>query len=201
MATTNNDIKTLKNFYEVLTTKGLRTQHMFQLQFSGTENPYITRLQNENFVVYANSANVPGRQIVNEAVPFYGFPFQVPVNTTYTQTWECNMRCDKNLEVRSIFEGWMDLISDLKKSTGGSKGMVPVNTYALVHLLSPDFFNEGSDATVVRTYKCVGIYPSNLGDMTNDHSSNAISTFATTFTFQYWYPYSTGDGAGEDPLG
>ena len=201
----NATIKTLRDFYSTITTNGLRTNHMFQLEFASGDADIgaaaIKRLNQGNFIVYAQSAAVPGRTIVNEAVSFYGFPFQVPVNTTYTQTWDCNVRCDTNLEMRDIFEGWMDTVSSLAKSTGGSKGLVPVNTYALVHLLSPDFFNQNGAANVVRSYKMVGIYPSNLGNIEQDHNSNAISTFSTTFTFQYWYPVKFGEsGDGIDPL-
>jgi hypothetical protein len=204
MPVTNASIKTLKDFYSAITTKGLRTNHMFQLEFAGGDplsKPYIDQLNTDNYIVYAQSAAVPGRQIVNEAVSFYGFPFQVPVNTTYVQTWDCNVRCDKDVQIRDIFEGWMNSISDLSKSTGGSKGIVPVGTYALLHLLSPDFFNASGNANIVRTYKMMGIYPSNLGNIEQDHNSNAITTFSTTFTFQYWYPVrgdETGDGI--DPL-
>ena len=204
MPVTNASIKTLKDFYSAITTKGLRTNHMFQLEFAGGDplsQPYIDQLNTENYIVYAQSAAVPGRQIVNEAVSFYGFPFQVPVNTTYVQTWDCNVRCDKDVQMRDIFEGWMNSISDLSKSTGGSKGIVPVGTYALLHLLSPEFFNAAGVANIVRTYKMMGIYPSNLGNIEQDHNSNAITTFSTTFTFQYWYAISgTDTGDGTDPL-
>jgi hypothetical protein len=193
MATTNNaDIKTLKDFYQTISTKGVRTAHMFSLQFgangTGPGASSINRLQNSNFIVYAESANLPGRTIENQPLPFYGFSFQIPVNTAYTQTWTANVRCDTNVEIRDIFETWMNDIADLRKSTGGSKGRVPTGTYGLIHLLSPSFFNsDGSTGDIVRTYRLEGIFPQSLGDMEHTHASSNITSFQTTFTFQYWY--------------
>lgn len=196
MAISNSDVKTLKQFYDTIKTNGLRTNHQFQIQFGGSDVP--TDLN--TYVVYAMSASVPGKTIVTQDTPFYGFPFKVPVNVTYDQTWTMTFRCDTQLKIRAAIEDWSNKYADLAKSTGGSKGKIPTNSYALVHLLDPSFFNDSGSASVSRTYKLVGVFPSTLGNMAQNHGDNGLTTFDVTLAFQYWYPVDA-DGNGTDPLG
>lgn len=192
----NDNVKHLRDFYSKIKGEGLRVSHQFQLQFGGNGIPAGFN----DYIVYAYSAALPGRQIVTEDVPFYGFPFKVPVNTTYSQEWSMSIRCDTNLKIRALFEDWYNNIADLSKSTGGSKGVVPSDAYALVHMLDPAYFNNSGSGKIVRTYRLEGIFPSNMGDITLDHTSSAISTFDMTFAFQYWYIESANVGKTGDPL-
>lgn len=192
-------IRTLKDFYTTAVEQGLRTNHQFQIEFGGI--PTSDAKIMDDMVIYAMSAQLPGRTIEAQPTPFYGFNFQVPVNTTYEQTWTLEVRCDEQMRIRTVFENWFDSISALKNSTGGSKGKIPTNTYAVVHMLSSKFFNE-SNPSISRTYRLEGVFPSNIGAMTLNHGDNSIATFSMTLMFQYWYPTSAGNGADRagDPL-
>lgn len=187
----NYSIKSLSNFYEKLKNPGLRTNHQFQMEFNGDD----VDSQWDSFIVFAESTSLPGRRTVSTPTPFYGFNFQVPTNIQYDQEWTVNIRCDKNLTTRKLMEAWFDKTGALKNSTGGKKGIVPSNTYALVHMLSPDFFNQGSAAAPIKTYRMVGVYPLTLGAINLAHGDNGISTYSVTFQLQYWY-----DEADSDPL-
>jgi len=191
-------IKSLKNFYDTVRNKGLRTNHEFQIEFAGVP---VAQSDFEEFVVYAQSAGMPGRTIEAQPTPFYGFEFQVPTNTKYEQTWTITVRADKDLKSRVMFEEWFDYIADLRKSTGGKKGLIPQGSYGVVHMLSPEFFNN-DQAEVSRTYRLEGLFPTELGALTLDHSDNGISTFDVTLMFQYWFPTDRGGSTSDanDPL-
>jgi hypothetical protein len=192
-------IKSLKDFYQTVRNNGLRTNHEFQIELAGIP---IGQDNFEKYIVYAQSAGMPGRTIEAQPTPFYGFDFQVPTNTKYEQTWTVTIRADKDLKTREMFEDWFDYVADLRKSTGGQKGLIPSGSYGIVHLLSPEFFNEGGSADVSRTYRLEGLFPTELGALTLDHSDNGISTFDVTLMFQYWYPTDSGGSTSdsEDPL-
>lgn len=186
----------IKQFYTEIKTNGLRVSHQFALQFGGN-NKQIIALQ-QYAPIYVQSAALPGREIVTENAAFFGFPFKVPVNTTYNQTWACTCRADVDMKIRKVFEDWMNDYADLSKNTGGSKGKVPANDFVYIHLLKPDFFANsnsinGGTVETARTYKLEGVFPSSLGNMTLSHSGNEISTFDITFAFQYWYPDDSPD--------
>lgn len=191
----NETIKGLKDFYTTISSNGLRVQHQFAIEFGGSGIPADI----SNLVpIYATGATLPGRKTEVQPTPFYGFPFQIPVNLSYTQTWNCTVRSDINMAVRKAFEEWFNKYADLSKNTGGMKGVVPTGDYALIHLLSASYFNSGisqgaTAGQVSRTYRLEGIFPSDIGDMPQSHSSNAIAEFPMTFTFQYWYPVDASD--------
>ena len=189
-------ILSLKDFYNTVKTNGLRTNHEFQIEFGGLPTGAADM---DKYIVYAQSAGLPGRTIEAQPTPYYGFNFQVPTNTTYDQTWELTIRLDKDANVRKIFEDWFNVIANLANSTGGKKGMIPDGSYALVHLLSPEFFN-GNTAAISKTYRLEGVFPSTMGPLTLDHSDNSISTFTMTLMFQYWYPSDAAGSQGNDPL-
>ena len=176
-------IKSLRDYYSTVKSAGLRVEHEFAIEIGA---PSFALAQGFNdYIVYALSANLPGREIETQPTPYFGFDFQVPVNTKYTQTWDLTIRLDKDMVVRNLFEVWFDRISNLAYSTGGSKGIIPSDSYAMVHMLSPDFFNTGT-GSVSRSYRLEGVFPSRLGDVRLDHGGNGIATFDVTLTFQYW---------------
>jgi len=202
----------LKSFYNKIRTDGVRVQHQFALQFGGdttsTHNNYIQEIQTYA-PVYAEGANLPGRDIITQDANYFGFPFKIPVNTRYKQTWDCTVKSDVGMKVRAAFEKWMNIYADLAKNTGGSKGIVPKNDYVLIHLLDTNFFNNSGSNTLglvegfksARTYRLEGVFPSAIGDMAQSHGSNNIATFSMTFTFQYWFADVGSEPAGEgDPL-
>lgn len=170
----NESIKTLQEFYSNLKNKGLRTDHQFSVELP------TTPLTLQDVPIYAASTNLPGRQITNEGAFFYGFPFQIITNTTYTQEWSLTIRSDVKMTIRDAFEEWSNQSSDIAKNTGGQKGII-TNAECKVHLLDNDM------QTVVKTYTLVGAFCSNIGEMTLDHNSSSISTFPVTIAFQYWY--------------
>ena len=170
------DVITLNDFYNTVKDKGLKTNHQFQIQCD----------KFQSYVAYAQSASVPGRAIHVEEVPFYGFPLNVPTNTTYTKEWNLTIRCDREMVIRSLFENWMNEISDLRNNTGGSKAQIP-SEKARVHLL------DETMTDVDKTYVLEGMFPSTLGDISVSHSDNGIMTFDVTLTFQYWYDEPDGD--------
>ena len=195
-------IKSLRNYYSTVKESGLRVGHEFAIEIASLPANLANGF--EYYSVYAQSASLPGREIETATAPFYGFDFQIPVNTKYTQTWPITIRLDKDMNVRSLFEIWFNTIADLSKSTGGSKGVIPSDTYAMVHMLSPDFFNAGNGGigSISKSYRLEGVFPTSLGEVRLSHDDNTISTFDVTLAFQYWYATAIGGDTSNvmDPL-
>ena len=187
MSTSNATVPSLQQFYSTIKDKGLRTVNQFSIEFPS--NAGFT----SDMAIFAQSANLPGRQILAEAAPYFGFPFKIITNLTYTQDWTLTVRCDTELKIRSAFEAWADTFASLRNNTGGKKGQAPGGSDCLVHLLKNDM------VSVVKTYKLFGAFCQDLGAMDFDHAGTAIATFPVTIGFQYWNGADAGEVA--DPLG
>lgn len=172
----------LENFYDVLTRRGVRTQHQFQLELDGSKDRF------GDLELYCQSANLPGRQQVDQPISYHGFNFNVPSNLTYDTTLNLTFFLDTNLEILDAFNDWADDIANLAEDTGGMKGRVPTDNIRLM-LLDNTLKDE------VKTYVLVGAYPSNIGQVTLNQGSNSIQTIDITMKFQYWY-----DEENKDPF-
>lgn len=181
----NNNVHQIKDFYNaIVKDKGLRTLHQFQVQIGNLAGV----ADFSQYEIFAASANLPGRKLTPENVPFYGFNFNVPTATDYDHEWTLTMRCDREMKVRGLFESWMDVICALKNNTGGGKAQIP-NTNVKMHMLNSDM------TSIDKTYVMVGVYPTTIGPIAFSHDSTAIATFDLTIMLQYWY-----DDKETDPL-
>lgn len=186
----------LGDYKNLLNVNGVRAQHQFMIEFSlvdpqgGNVNTGLADIasQLQDYVVYAKSANIPGRKNVTSELPFYGMKFKIPMNLDYDKNWQLEFTVDAQLNNRRIMEAWADTVSDLRSNTGGSKGRLPVSK-AFCHLLDADL------TTVIDTYTLEGVFPEEVGAVSLSHDSNDAASFTVNLGFSYWYH---GDN---DPLG
>lgn len=133
----------------------------------------------EEDLLYITTTTLPGKEIVNQEVPFMGLNFNVPGAVRYTgsNAWNVQMRCDEGLNIRNKMENWIKEIFDDETSTG--KYGVPTE------IASMDLL--GKDLSTIRRYNFVGIYPVTLGELSYDLTGDgAPLDFACTFAYQYW---------------
>lgn len=134
-------------------------------------------------LLFVKTATLPGKEISNQVVPFFGLDFNVPGSVKYTGSaaWALTIRCDEGLNIRNKLENWMNEIFDIQTSTG--KYGVPTEI-ATLDLL-------GKDLERVRRYEFVGIYPVSIGEISYDVGGTGTPLeFQSTFSYQYWRPIS-----------
>jgi len=161
----------IQDFYAAAQAKEFARDFQFRVRTLG---PFT-----EDDLLYITTAQLPGKTINNQPVPFMGLPFNVPGSVSYTgsDAWAVTFRCDEGLNIRNKMENWMKEIFDDESSTG--KYGVPVEE-ATMDLL-------GKDLEPVRRYNFIGIYPTDLAGLDyNIEGTGTPLTFTATFAYQYW---------------
>ena len=168
----------------------------------------ITEIQNNGEIIgnpgepglpyiYAQSGNLPGREVTNVAVNFQGLDFNVPGNAKYTNSagWEVTWRLDQALNIRRMFEDWNYQIFDDRTTTGqtirGDDSFLQMVLYD----------QAGSEVDIYTLY---GIYPVSVGAVEYDIGTDGeIQTFSTTLAYHYFkrdLPFGdTAQGIDGDP--
>lgn len=162
---------TIQGFYAAAQANEFARDFQFRVRTLG---PFV-----ENDLLYLTTAQLPGKEITNQPVPFMGLEFNVPGSVKYTGSaaWELTFWCDEGLNIRNKMENWIKEIFDDETATG--KYGVPTEV-ASMDLL-------GKDLKPIRRYNFIGIYPVNLGPLAYDLKGDGKPLdFPATFAYQYW---------------
>lgn len=202
----------LGQYYEKMKEVGIRMNHQFIVD--------IPKL-GPDFMFFATTADLPGRTIEENEVPFHGVTFRTPSVTTFPGEMTITVRSDMANEIRSLIEIWANDHADLAMGGGGKKRIPSelAHLYLLDETLGnaytsgdenvrTDICNAIASGTampnstgctgeggILRTYVLAGIFPGEYGAISMDTASPDISTFDLTLKYQYWYE------ADNNPLG
>jgi hypothetical protein len=130
-------------------------------------------------LVYLRTANLPGKEINNQAVPYMGLDFNVPGSVKYTGSsdWAVQFLADEAQNIRSKLEAWMSEIFDIETSSG--KYGVPAEE-ATLDLLDKEF-------KTIRRYNLVGVYLRTIDPLAYDiKGSGKPQEFGANIAYQYW---------------
>ena len=130
-------------------------------------------------LVYLRTAELPGKEINNQPVPYMGLIFNVPGSVTYTgsDSWNVTFLADEAQNIRSKMEAWMSEIFDVETSSG--KYGVPAEE-ATIDLLDKEF-------KTIRRYNLVGVYLKTIAPLGYDaKGSGKPQEFNASIAFQFW---------------
>ena len=170
--------QTIQGFYTQAQVKDFARNNLFRvlnINFgTGTQVSF-----DENDLVYATAAQLPGKTINNIAVPYMGLNFNVPGTVKYpgSEAWQVQFRCDEGINIRTKMENFTREIFDDETSTGLYG--VPIEE-ATMDLL-------GKDLEPVRRYTFVGLYPVSVGTLGYDVKDDGEPlTMDLTFAYQFY---------------
>ena len=124
------------------------------------------------------SATIPPSVLGVIEVPFRGRKLKIPGDRTF-ETWNITVINDLGYKLRNAFMAWSNGINANADNTGTS---VP-NDYMTDLLVEQLDSNEN----VVKSYKIVGSWPSNIGEIElNNETNDTIEEFTVEFQYQYW---------------
>jgi hypothetical protein len=143
MAAVNQNIQ---NFYRTAADRDFSRDFLFrvtELNIAGVPP------MSEGQLIYAKTANLPGRNIANVAVPYMGLNINVPGGVTYpgSDSYSITFYLDADSNLRTYFEAASRSLFDDQTSTGGygtpdeefyitlaqlDKGLNPISNYKLV---------------------------------------------------------------------
>lgn len=165
----------IADFYRSVQQKDFARQFQFR----------VVQLANTNFgedtLVYLETANLPGRTIVNQTVPFMGLDFNVPGTAKYpgSDRYEVRFRCDANYDIRTILENATFNTFDDGTSTG-DYNIARNSSVIILNLLD----KAGNTS---RQYTLYGAYVVSINDMAYSLAdAGTIQTVTSTLAYQYW---------------
>lgn len=124
------------------------------------------------------AASLPASTIASIAVPFRGRNLQVAGDRTF-DPWSLTVINDTDFNVRNSFEEWMNGINQHNANTG----LTQPSSYMADMIVE----QLDKDGTVKKTYNMRGTFPTSLGAIELDYSSeNVIEEFTVELQVQYW---------------
>lgn len=158
--------------------------NLFEVKFNFPDKiASISNLDNVSSYM-CKAAALPASNLGIIEVPFRGRTVKIAGDRTF-DTWTTTFINDGDFIIRTAMENWMAAMnrhegntSDIFQPVTGGKGYfadLEVNQL------------ERDGKTILRTYKLVGAFPTNVSQMDLAYDSNdQIEDFTVEFQYQYW---------------
>jgi len=177
MAAVNQNIQ---NFYRVAADRDFSRDFLFKVT---NMNLPGAGSMDESQLVYAKTANLPGRNISNVAVPYMGLNFNVPGSATYSgsEGYSITFYLDAASNLRTYFETASRALFDDATSTGGYG--TPDDTYFI------ELTQLNKDLSPVNggVYKLIGASIRGINDIGYSMAAGTGQTVEITATIAYHY--------------
>ncbi len=207
----NPGLKTINDFKSRLAGGGARP-NLFEVAIDNIPSFANDLWQDEktDFRFLCKAANLPASNVAPIDVPFRGRILKVAGDRTF-DPWTITVINDEDWAIRTAFEGWMNGISKLDNNSGTTSPtsyMVDADVYQLGHgetaisgHKNTDFNGPSggisgkgeSTAAVLRQYKFLSIWPSNISEIALSYETgDTIEEFTVEFQVQYWRAQQNG---------
>ena len=151
---------------------------------------------NSNILVKA--AAIPASTIAPLTVNYMGRAYKTPGFRTF-DTWTVTVLNDEDMAARSQIIDWMrSLAGELKgdrSSTMGGRAEVLANYEGVATVTQ-----LGKDGDAVQQWKMYQMWPTELGEIALDWSSDAIEEYTVAFAYDYWSHGDASTGTVADPI-
>lgn len=172
--------QTIQNFYTQAQTKDFARDNLFRvLNINFGEGTGISF--DEDDLVYAKTATLPGKEITSQTLPYMGLNFNVPGVVKYpgSDAYAITFRCDESYDLRNRFLQVLNDTFDDATSTG-NYFMPTADSVIDLALLDKELDR-------VAQFQLVGVAIKNVGELTYDVTSDGtVQDFEVTVTYHYF---------------
>lgn len=177
--------KTLKDFYNILSTNGVKKTHQFQFNFSGLPNGLDSELEDLT-QWYATGLKLPDMNQKTTDIAYLAYKFKIPTVMDFggDRTINLTISCDGEMRIYNAVKEWFNYVSDHDIEGGSVGGGVKTISTVKMHL---DLFDDNFK-TIQNSYVLYGCQPKNIGDIQLGNEDPKIMTFDMTVKYQYWQP-------------
>ncbi len=162
-----------------------RNLHSFRTIIGDHSRPHLFMVSippigsdNIEMTAFARSTKLPSYEISTADIPFQGMNYKVATTANMGGTWECEFLADDAHEIRLRFFQWMSSVYDPQRMTPGSPLFYKSDNVSVSQL--------NRIGTAVFNYQFVGLFPTTVGEITLDHSTQEPEKFSVTFTYDYF---------------
>jgi hypothetical protein len=150
-------------------------------QLTGTDK----ELQN----LLCKSAALPASNLGVIEVPFRGRTVKIAGDRTF-DTWTATFIGDRDFKIRGVMERWMRAMNAHEANTAELIKPQTSDGYTadiIVHQLERDVTTADPGGAILRTYKLIQCFPTNVSQIDLAYDSNdQIEDFTVEFQLQYW---------------
>ena len=150
-------------------------------QLTGTDR----ELQN----LLCKSAALPASNLGVIEVPFRGRTVKIAGDRTF-DTWTATFIGDRDFKIRGVMERWMRSMNAHEANTAELIKPQTSDGYTadiVVHQLERDASITDPGGNILRTYKLIQCFPTNVSQIDLAYDSNdQIEDFTVEFQLQYW---------------
>lgn len=142
----------------------------------------------------AKATSLPGDSISSIGVNYFGREIKVAGNRSFPD-WAITVIQDEDFDLRDAFERWM---SGLNSHVANLRlpSMLASSEYQRDALVT----QYGKAGDVIKQYKMVGCFPTDVSAIDLDWGSDSIEEFQVTFAYQWWESPSTTDSSTSTTL-
>jgi hypothetical protein len=127
------------------------------------------------------TAQLPGSSVGLVPVQYFGRELKFAGNRTF-QDWTVSIINDEDFVIRNAFERWMNGIN-----SHASNLRNPAAATQLGYTVDSEVRQYGKAGDVLKKYKFVGVFPTDLSPIDVDWGSNdSIEEFTVTLSYQWW---------------
>jgi hypothetical protein len=127
------------------------------------------------------TAQLPGSSVGSVPVQYFGRELKFAGNRTFAD-WTVSVINDEDFVIRNAFERWMNGIN----SHAGNLRNAAAAT-SLGYTVDSEVRQYGKQGDVLKRYKFIGVFPTDLSAIDVDWGSNdSIEEFTVSLNYQWW---------------
>ena len=133
------------------------------------------------------AAQIPTSSVGSIDVGYFGRKIKLSGDRSFPD-WTVSILNDEDFSVRSIMEKWSNGLNTLVSNT------LDDNFFPVEYKADAIVTQYGKRGDIVRAYKFVGIFPTDVSPINLDwDSTNTIEQYDVTFAYDYWIPENQSD--------
>lgn len=165
------------DYFRVMQDRDFLRQHQYRIDGINFEGYSL----NSDDLVYMRTAEIPNRTVNQVNVPFMGLNYNVPGTVQYQGTMQVTFYSDQPQRIRALFEAMSYAAFD-ERYSGGAYTVSQQNVLSFY-----TYDNRGPDESRTTGYELIGIYPTVVGNMAMDTTTNgSTQNFTATIAYQFW---------------
>lgn len=127
------------------------------------------------------TAQLPGATVGIVPVQYFGRELKFAGNRTFVD-WTVSVINDEDFVIRNAFERWMNGINSHAGNLRNEAAQSSVG-----YTVDSEVRQYGKNGDILKKYKFVGMFPTDLSPIDVDWGSNdTIEEFTVTFSYQWW---------------
>lgn len=154
------------------------------MPFPGFSNPGQAQ---PKLTFMCKTAQLPGATLGTVPVQYFGRELKFVGNRTFAD-WTITIINDEDFAIRNAFERWMNGINSHNLNVRNPLALSPLG-----YTTDGEVKQFGKQGDVLKKYKFVGMFPTDIAPIDVDWGSNdTIEEFTVTLAYQWWESADTG---------